>query len=346
MASASGRVRKLVVGWRAVGGKPDREYQKNGGIYEYEPGDLTFSAGAGLSLADLRGTTETHGQWLPLDPPGGLVGSLGALVALGTGGPLRELYGTPRDHVLGLTLVSGDGRVLRWGGRVVKNVAGFDLTRLTVGSWGALGIVTSVSARLFPIPEVDLTLLFRGPSLSALLPSARSMALSGLPLATVELLDPLEGDGMEPSESGGMVSSAALVLRMLGSAAQVAEMETRIRSDLSGDLGAPERVEGVSSRALHDRLTAWEEGAGLVVRLALLPSRLETLLNEAAELRAMDSKGTSSGSGFRLSAHAGAGVLRVATSGPGRGRVPWIIPGAGPSQASGTAWRPSVGVSL
>jgi glycolate oxidase FAD binding subunit len=283
-------------------------------VYQYEPADLTFTAGAGLSLSALRDITEPHGQWLPLDPPGGFEGSLGATVALGTGGPLRHLYGTPRDHVLGLTLVSGDGRILRWGGRVVKNVAGFDLTRLSVGSWGSLGVVTSVSARLFPIPEADLTLCIRGPDVSALLPAARAMALSSLPLAAVELVDPLEMRGKGSARAGGQAGAPGLVLRMLGSRAQVAEMEARIGSDFQNEAGSLERLEGGESRAFHRTLSAWEDGADLVARLCLLPSELGTLLDEAKELGALAS--TAAGdSRVRLSAHVGAGILRVAVSG-------------------------------
>ena len=284
-------------------------------VHEYEPADLTFTAGAGLSFAALREHTEPHGQWLPLDPPGGLLGSLGATVALGTGGPLRHMYGTPRDHVLGLTLVAGDGRILRWGGKVVKNVAGFDVTRLSIGSWGSLGVVTSISARLFPIPEAEVTLTIQGGKVSVLLPLARAMALSSLPLAAVELLEPLELRGSGLAEAGGEPSSPGLVLRLLGSQAQVAEMELRIRSDLSQEVGCLHRLEGERSRAFHRTLNGWEEGAELVARLCLLPSELGTLLDEAEELRTLVSEASSSpGAQLRLSAHVGAGVLRVAVS--------------------------------
>ncbi len=297
-------------------------------VHEYEPANLTFTAGAGLSFSGLRKTTEPHGQWLPLDPPGGLVGSLGAAVALGIGGPLRHLYGTPRDHVLGLTLVAGDGRILRWGGRVVKNVAGFDVTRLSVGSWGSLGVVTSISARLFPIPEAEVTLIIQGGKVSVLLPLARAMALSSLPLAAVELLDPLELKGSGLAEVGAEPAGPGLVLRLLGSHAQVEEMEARVRSDLSHEVGSLQRLEGETSRAFHETLNGWEEGADLVARLCLLPSELGTLLDEAEEVRDLVSKASSPpGAGMRLSAHVGAGVLRVAVpklpEGDG-GLDPWV----------------------
>jgi glycolate oxidase FAD binding subunit len=292
-------------------------------VATYEPADLTFTAGAGIPWSDLRRLTGVNGQWLPLDSPGLGAGSLGGAVATGSSGPLRYAYGAPRDHVLGVTLVSGDGRVLRWGGRVVKNVAGFDVTRLVIGSYGALGVVTSVSARLFPLPESDTTLIVQGPTAEDLLPSARAMALSPLPLAAVELLDPLgwvwprRTPGRGPWDSGvegvggegkGGAEGAALVLRILGSEDQVREMEDRVTKDLSGVARSGGRgflvLRGPDSADFHEALGEWEEGLPLVMRMALLPSLLEALLGEARELAARFGALAVSGS-------VGSGTLRV-----------------------------------
>ena len=111
--------------WLDGGGPADFDLivstRRLAGMEEYEPADLTFTAGAGMILSSLAEATGVNGQWLPIDPPGGRRGSLGATVSIGMSGPLRHLYGTPRDHVLGLSMVSGDGRLLRWGGRVVSS---------------------------------------------------------------------------------------------------------------------------------------------------------------------------------------------------------------------------------
>ena len=221
------------------------------------------------------------------------------------------MYGTPRDHVLGLTLVSADGSVLRWGGRVVKNVAGFDLTRLTVGSWGCLGVVTSVSARLFPVPEADTTLLIRSPNVLDLLPVARAMALSPLPLAAVELLDPLEATEPISAAVDGAVVSPGLALRLMGSQAQVAEMKARIGSEITQQGMSLNRLEGDRSRAFHETLNGWEDGGALVVRLSLLPSGLETLLEEVGELKSLMAHDPAMSARLRVSAHVGAGIVRV-----------------------------------
>jgi glycolate oxidase FAD binding subunit len=125
------------------------------GITEYVPGDLTLTARAATTLAEIRDATAAHGQWLALDPPGSSEGTLGATVATSSAGPLRMSFGSPRDLALGVEFVTGTGAVARGGGRVVKNVAGFDLTRLITGSWGTLGVITELTVRLHARPEAD-----------------------------------------------------------------------------------------------------------------------------------------------------------------------------------------------
>jgi glycolate oxidase FAD binding subunit len=119
------------------------------GVVEYVPGDLTITVRAGTTLAEIAETLGAAGQWLPLDPLGRDTSTtIGAVVATGSYGPLAAWYGTPRDQVLGLTVVTGNGVILKTGGRVVKNVAGFDLTRLMTGAWGTLGVITQVTMRV------------------------------------------------------------------------------------------------------------------------------------------------------------------------------------------------------
>ena len=127
------------------------------GIIEYEPGDLTITVGAATTIEELDAVTAAHHQWCPLSPWGGDAGSVGATIATATAGPFAHAFGLPRDLVLGLECVDGTGKVLRPGGKVVKNVAGFDLTRLMTGAWGTLGAITRVSLRLRARPAVDET---------------------------------------------------------------------------------------------------------------------------------------------------------------------------------------------
>ncbi|HVT37609.1 MAG TPA: FAD-binding protein [Gemmatimonadaceae bacterium] len=133
------------------------EVRRLAGIVEYVPGDLTLTARAGATLADVDDATAPHGQWCPVLPWGDDAASLGAVFATATTGPFERALGRPRDLALGLEFVDGTGATVRAGGRVVKNVAGFDLTRLLVGSWGTLGVITEVSVRLRARPAVDET---------------------------------------------------------------------------------------------------------------------------------------------------------------------------------------------
>ncbi len=125
------------------------------GVVEYTPGDLTLTARAGTSLGEIARVTAAERQWLALDPPGAAESTLGATIATASSGPLASSFGAPRDNVLGLEAVTGDGETVRTGGRVVKNVAGFDLTRLFTGSWGTLAVITEATVRLRALPEIE-----------------------------------------------------------------------------------------------------------------------------------------------------------------------------------------------
>jgi glycolate oxidase FAD binding subunit len=126
-------------------------------VLEHEAGDLTCTVEAGIRLSALQEVLRPAGQRLSLDPPGDP--SLGACLAGRLSGPLSHRFGTPRDLVLGVTLVLGDGTVASSGGKVVKNVAGYDLGKLVCGSEGRLGLIARASLRLHPLPHAAATLV-------------------------------------------------------------------------------------------------------------------------------------------------------------------------------------------
>lgn len=126
-------------------------------VLEHEAGDLTCTVEAGIRLSALNAKLAAHGQMLALDPPGDP--TIGACIAANLSGPRRHRYGTIRDLVLGVTVVLGDGLVASAGGKVVKNVAGYDLGKLVVGSQGRLGLIVRASLRLHPLPETSATLV-------------------------------------------------------------------------------------------------------------------------------------------------------------------------------------------
>ena len=121
-------------------------------IIEHEPADLIAVAQAGVTLMDFNTRLAENGQWLPLDPPDDGRATLGGVVATGIGGPQQFGYGRPRGSVIGMKVVLADGNQIKAGGRVVKNVAGYDLCKLFTGSFGTLGIITELNFKLRPQP--------------------------------------------------------------------------------------------------------------------------------------------------------------------------------------------------
>ena len=282
-------------------------------ISAYEPADLFIEAQAGVPLDVMERCTSERGQRLVLDPPGGSQGTLGGTLAVGTAGPLESGFGPPRDQLLVATLVTGDGRVLNLGGRVVKNVAGFDLLKLLVGSWGTLGMITSATIRVHPVAAIDRTLLFRASEPEASAALACRLAQTPIPLAAVELLVP--GDG----ESGGGSSSPLIAVRILESESAAVEAE-RIVSERAGTVPV-QRLDGEQSAAIFANVGAMEEGAELVLRLSLLPARLPELIEVTSQLGGLYD--ASAGWGMRLAAHAHSGVLRVMLAKVARGEG-WV----------------------
>jgi len=131
------------------------------GITGYEPSELVVTARAGTPLAELEAALAEKGQCLPFEPPRfGASGTVGGMVAAGLSGPARASVGAVRDYVLGLQMINGRGQWLTFGGQVMKNVAGYDVSRLMTGSWGTLGVITDVSLKVLPVAPAQATLRF------------------------------------------------------------------------------------------------------------------------------------------------------------------------------------------
>ncbi|MDQ6888093.1 MAG: FAD-binding protein [Gemmatimonadota bacterium] len=193
------------------------------GIVEYVPGDLTLTALAGTPLDEIARVTSAERQWLPLDPPGPADGTLGATISTASAGPLSHSFGTPRDNVLGLQVITGTGELIESGGRVVKNVAGFDLTRLFTGAWGSLGVITMATVRLRGLPEVDESVTIaidsHSDTLGAMLASLRALQITPLAL---ELLD------ASLSRLLGAGDAGSLLVRLAGNGEAVRAQRTTL----------------------------------------------------------------------------------------------------------------------
>ena len=242
------------------------------GVVHYEPGDFTLTVRAGTTLADVVQATLPHRQFLAFDPFGDANGTVGATVATAASGPMAYAFGGPRDNVIGLEAVTGDGSVVRCGGRVVKNVAGFDLTRLFTGSWGTLGVITEVSVRLRALPTVDETYVLavdeRPEPLARLVTGLRVASIAPFAL---ELVSPTLASHLS---LGG---TTTLLVRLGGNAISI-----RAQRNVLAGLGDVEHVATEVWRAVRSA----EPSAAIVVRLSSLPSRMAHVWIQAREATA------------------------------------------------------------
>ena len=137
------------------------ELAGHSGVVDYDPGELVITCRAGVPLAEIRELLASNGQHLPFDPPAfGAGATIGGTVACGLSGPGRPWAGSLRDYLLGVKIVNGRGEVLSFGGQVMKNVAGYDVSRLMAGSMGTLGVILETSFKVLPRPAKELTLAF------------------------------------------------------------------------------------------------------------------------------------------------------------------------------------------
>ncbi len=148
---------------RASEGQP-LDLRGHSGVVSYEPSELVVTARAGTLLVDLESDLAEHGQMLGFEPPHfGDGATVGGAIACGFSGPRRPYAGSARDFVLGARIINGRGELLRFGGQVMKNVAGYDISRLTVGAMGTLGVIVEVSMKVLPIPAREATVRFSMP---------------------------------------------------------------------------------------------------------------------------------------------------------------------------------------
>jgi glycolate oxidase FAD binding subunit len=230
-----------------------------------EPQDLVATAQTGIGWDRLRQHLAERGAWVGLDPPGLAGRSLGSIVACATAGPLRLGLGAVRDQLLGLTAITGDGRVVSTGGRVVKNVAGYDLTRLQAGAFGAFGVIVRVHLRLRALPRADQTFVLEGPR-EELSRAADEVRAIGLVPAALELLSP----------ALARRAGWALAVRCAGSGAQVEAEEATLRAVAGGrfaPLGAAE------SHAFWQRAAEALSVRPVTLRLGGLPDSTDDLLD-------------------------------------------------------------------
>jgi glycolate oxidase FAD binding subunit len=230
------------------------------GMQEYDPAEFTFTALAGTRVAEVEATLAAHGQYMPFDPPFARQGAtLGGTVAAGLSGPGRFRYGGVRDFVIGVQFVDGGGALARAGGRVVKNAAGFDLPKAMAGSLGRLGVLVSLSFKVFPRPEAYATLRIEYAGLPDALGALVHLSTSPFDLEALDLEPP-----------------ARLLLRLGGTAAVLSRRLDRVRAAAGG---RAERLADPEELRLWEEARAfqWAGPSSTLVKVPVTPKRIPDL---------------------------------------------------------------------
>jgi FAD/FMN-containing dehydrogenase len=222
-------------------------------VRDYTPEDMTVTAEGGLTLAALQATLAARGQWLPVDPPDAGRVTIRQLLSENLFGPRRCGFGTIREHLIGLEAVLADGRVIHSGGKVVKNVAGYDLLKLFVGARDSLGIINAATFKLRPLPEAEAVLTASFPNLAAAWTAVEAILASPVTPVILDLHN-LTPDG---SASAGFT----VRLGLAGTREEVAWQRSR-----AGDFQSPP--------ATPDPEQAFWSSAGPVQTISVLPSKL------------------------------------------------------------------------
>jgi glycolate oxidase FAD binding subunit len=253
-------------------------------------GDLTATVPAGTRLRDLNAALQQGGQWLPIDPPASDALTIGGLVATNASGPRRHRYGTPRDLIIGVEMVLADGRIAKAGGRVVKNVAGYDLARVLCGSFGSLAVITSATFKLFPRPA-----------------ASRTVAITVADPATLSTIARLiDAAPLTPSAIDFETPPHRLLVRF-ETTVSAADREASMVCDLCAGAGArgtilPENAEVDAWSGYESRV--WS-GDGTLLKLAVLPTNVARMLEDVdrvAHAHSID---------YRAAGQAAIGVLYV-----------------------------------
>lgn len=290
------------------------------GIVEHAADDLTITARAGTTVADFRAVLAMAKQRLTVDVPLAERATLGGMIAVSPSGPLRFGHGTLRDYLLGITVVDAAGRQVRAGGRVVKNVAGYDLMKLHAGARGTLGVVVEATFKVKPIPECfEWMVVSASPSAAESVRlglAAAQVPAAALELVSAELAGVLGARAWSPGVPATGDARFLLAVGIEGVEAEVRWQEERVREVLaSAGTGEPVIVNGSEAHEFLRRIVDFGAAGGeeLLVRAAVLPSRLPELVAAwSAVLPELPEA--------PLAAEVGTGVVRL--------RVPAASPGA------------------
>ena len=267
-------------------------------VVDYPARDLTITVEAGMTLAALRDTLAAENQWLPIDAPQSATATLGGLIATNFSGPRRFGYGTMRDYLIGVTAIDGRGVLFHGGGRVVKNVAGYDFCKLLIGSLGTLGVVVQATLKVTPQPEASALLVHPLANLAEAEPLLEALVNSRTTPVAVELL---AGPAWSADPAlAPLPTSQALVVGLEGTGPEVQYMQRQLLQEWE-QLGAQGRAVSPSHvPGLWERMTEFAaERQGLVVQASVVPSAVVGLAQKIQSIAGDVS----------ILAHAGSGTV-------------------------------------
>ncbi len=253
------------------------------GIIEYDPTEFTFTALAGTPVREIAAALGEKGQYLPFDPMLGEAGAtLGGTVAAGLNGPGRFRYGGVRDFILGVRFVDGSGRLLRLGGKVVKNAAGFDLPKFFTGSLGRFGVLAEITFKVFPRPASTLTLR---------LPAEDAAGVTRILTAAASTR--WELDALDAS-----LDESAVCTRLAGPVPAIDALAGEILARWPGRKLSPEEAQTTWSEAAE---FSWAHPGGVLVKVALTPAQLPALSALGRNLAGARLRATNGGNAAFLS---------------------------------------------
>ncbi len=244
-------------------------------LIEHAAGDLTVTVEAGVTLKTLKAQLTPYGQFLPLDPAYPDAATLGGIVATADSGFWRQRYGGTRDLVLGITFVRADGEIARAGGRVVKNVAGYDLMKLFTGSYGTLGIITQITLRLYPVQAATATIVLSGEP-SAISQLVKTLRATSLTPTAAEVISTKLVQDLELGEGIG------LVIRCESLAKSVEAQISQIRA--FGESLGLQTTEYLSAKEsnlwqqLQERITIAANSPCIIGKIGIIPNQMVDFL--------------------------------------------------------------------
>jgi glycolate oxidase FAD binding subunit len=255
-------------------------------VLAHQHGDLTATVEVGATLRDVNDALARHGQCLPLDPPFADRATIGGILATNDSGPLRHRFGTPRDLVIGVQLATADGALAKAGGQVVKNVAGYDLSKLVCGSFGSLAAIVAATFKLTPLPSASKTIVVTVPDVEMLGQIVRDVMSSQLEPIAFEIDASAASTAAAVSPAGTSVAQpfrAAVILRFASLPGVVDAQVAQALALPSVKGGSATVTDGDSERDLWEQHARriWDS-AGAIVRASWLPAELQAALKGCA----------------------------------------------------------------